>query len=308
MTQKSAFSPPLAALRIFVSAARLLSFSRAAQEHGLSPSAVTQAIARLETGIGVALFSRAVRSVALTPAGAKLFAASAAALRDIDLTVQAIAPRSGSLVRLTAPPTWTALWLMPRLSSFTSVAPGVDVEVDASSRLVDIEAEGFDFGIRYAESLPGHFKRVELFKQCYVPVCAPEVAKPIRQATDFSRTRLLHESDVSRWSGWFEAAAVASTSERAKVWDGATGLYFSQGTLAVNAAIRGLGVALTEPDFVAEELRSGQLAQPIDLRWHSGHTYHAVWSSRSKMSPPARLFLDWIKKQCVSMPGSPHID
>jgi LysR family glycine cleavage system transcriptional activator len=290
---------PLASLRIFVSAARLSSFSGAAREHGLSPSAVTQSIGRLEDTIGTLLFTRAVRSVSLTPAGHRLFATASAALREIDLTIQAITPKSASLVKLTAPPTWTALWLMPRLTSFTQRFPDVQVQVDARSDLLDIEAEGIDLAVRYAETLPGHFKRVALFDQCFVPVCTPAASARLRQISDLAKIRLLHESDTSRWMGWL-GGAEPGRLDSTPLWDGATGLYFSQGTLAVAAAARDLGVALTEPGFVKEQLRVGQLTQPFPYRWYSGHRYHVVWSSRQALGKSARLFLDWLKSESTA--------
>ena len=290
---------PLASLRIFVSAARLLSFAGAAREHGLSPSAVTQTIARLEDGIGTLLFTRAVRHVALTPAGSKLFATAASALREIDLTIESISPRAEALVRLTAPPTWTALWLMPRLTSFTQQNPTVQVEVDASIALVDIEAEGIDLAVRYGEALPSHFKRVPLFEQRFTPVCSPAFAQRLHSIDDLAKERLLHESDTSRWNGWL-SAATGVAEDATPTWDSATGLYFSQGTLAVAAAMRGLGVALTEPGFVHEQLRLGQLVEPFSYRWFSGHCYHVVWSSRQRLTVSARLFLDWLKAEAAA--------
>jgi len=273
-----------------------LSFSGAAREHGLSPSAVTQAISRLEASIGTLLFTRAVRSVTLTPAGARLYATAAAALQEIDLAIESISPRTGHLVRLTAPPTWTALWLMPRLTAFALLHPDVQVEVDASSGMVDIESEGVDLAVRYAEDLPGHFKRVPLFAQTFIPVCSPALAQRLHGIEDLARERLLHESDISRWTGWLATAARASGTAM-PAWDGATGLYFSQGTLAVAAATRGLGIALTEPGFVTEQCRLGQLVQPFQHRWSSGHSYHVVWSSRRRVSAAARSFLDWLKAE-----------
>jgi LysR family glycine cleavage system transcriptional activator len=288
----------LSSLRIFVSAARLVSFSGAAREHGLSPSAVTQAIARLENGVGTLLFTRAVRHVALTPAGLRLFASAAVAIREIDLAVEAISPRAGDLVKLTAPPTWTALWLMPRLSSFTQQNPGIQVEVDASMALVDIEAEGVDLAVRYGDALPSHFKRVPLFEQSFVPVCSPELAQRLHCIDDLAKVRLLHESDLSRWTGWL-STVVGASQDSPPTWDTATGLYFSQGTLAVAAATRGLGVALTEPRFVNEHLQLGQLVEPFAHRWCSGHRYHVVWSSRQRLTPSVRLLLDWLKAEAA---------
>jgi LysR family transcriptional regulator, glycine cleavage system transcriptional activator len=289
---------PLASLRIFVSAARLLSFSGAAREHGISPSAVTQAIARLEDGIGTMLFTRVVRQVSLTPAGSKLFATAASALREIDLAVKSISPRSEALVRLTAPPTWTALWLMPRLISFTQQNPTIQVEVDASAAVLDIESEGIDLAVRYGEALPGHFKRVPLFAQRFMPICSPSLAQRLKHIGNLAKECLLHESDGSRWNDWLNAAT-GTDEVAASLWDRATGLYFSQGTLAVAAAMRGLGVALTEPAFVTEQIRREQLVEPFSYRWHSGHHYHVVWSSRQRLGASVRLFLDWLKAEAT---------
>lgn len=302
-------APQLAALRVFVHVARAGSFAGAARELGLSPAAVSQAVARLEEGLQAALFVRAVRRISLTPAGASLFAATDVALRDIELALKAAGPRTSALVRLTAPPTWVALWLMPRLAGFTQAAPHVQVQVDASSQLQDIEAQGIDFGIRYAQALPPHFKRVGLFDQVFVPVCHPSLAQQLHSLADLQEQRLLHESDLSRWTGWLNAAA-ADAGEEPPAWDGANGLYFSQGTLAVSAASRGLGVALTEPGFVAGASGVGHsggataqaMVQPFAFGWHTGNRYHAVWSSRSPLSAAARQFLDWLKAEAKSEP------
>lgn len=298
-------APPLAAWRVFVHVARAGSFAGAARALGLSPAAVSQAVARLEEHLQSALFVRAVRRISLTPAGATLFAATDAALRDIELALKAAGPRSSALVRLTAPPTWVALWLMPRLAGFTQAAPDIQVQVDASSQLQDIEAEGIDFGIRYAQALPPHFKRVALFDQVFVPVCHARLAACLHSLADLQAQRLLHESDLSRWTAWLAASAMAA-GEEPPAWDGANGLYFSQGTLAVSAASRGLGVALTEPGFIAGANGAASLSetliQPFEFGWHTGNRYHAVWSSRSPLSPAARQFLDWLKAEAKSEP------
>lgn len=282
--------------------ARAGSFASAARALDLSPAAVSQAVSRLEETLQVGLFVRAVRRISLTPAGATLFAAADRALRDIDQALAAIAPKSSALVRLTAPPTWVALWLMPRLSRFTQAAPAIQVQVDASSQLQDIEADGIDLAIRYARSLPPHFKRVALFDQVFVPVCHPALAAQLHGLADLRQQRLLHETDLSRWTAWL-AAAAADAGEDAPAWDGAAGLYFSQGTLAVSAASRGLGVALTEPVFIAgAPVAAGEgLVQPYAFRWKTGFSYHAVWSSRSPLSPAARQFLDWLKAEAAGV-------
>jgi LysR family glycine cleavage system transcriptional activator len=257
---------------------------------------VSQAVSRLEESLQVGLFVRAVRRISLTPAGASLFAAADRALRDIERALAAIAPKSSALVRLTAPPTWVALWLMPRLAGFAQAAPTIQVQVDASSQLQDIEADGIDIGIRYARSLPPHFKRVALFDQVFVPVCHAGIAAQLHGLADLREQRLLHESDLSRWTAWL-AAAAADAGQEPPAWDGAAGLYFSQGTLAVSAASRGLGVALTEPAFIGGAGAGPGLVQPFAFRWKTGFSYHAVWSSRSPLSPAARQFLDWLKAE-----------
>jgi LysR family transcriptional regulator, glycine cleavage system transcriptional activator len=290
---------PLAALQVFVTAARELSFARAAQLHGLSPAAVSQAIAKLERTLGVPLFARAARSVSLTPAGARLHSGVASALRDIDLALAAIALRSQARVRVTAPPTWVALWLMPRLPFFARDAPQIQVEVDASFDVIDLEAQGFDIGVRYAQSLPAHFKAAPLFEQVYVPVCTSEIAQRIHRLADLCGSRLLHETDSSRWAGWM-AAADANQGHLAADQAVALGLYFSHGTLAVNAALSGMGIALTEPSFLAHGELKSKLVQPLPFQWSTGHRYHAVWSGRTPLSPAARQFLDWLKVQALS--------
>jgi LysR family transcriptional regulator, glycine cleavage system transcriptional activator len=286
---------PLEPLRTFRAAARLLSFAGAARELGVTPAAVSQTLSKLERSLGVALFQRGARQVTLSAAGAQFYVAVEPALRGIDEAAQRLAPDQGAAVRVTAPPTWTSLWLMPRLQDFTLRFPNVRVEVDANTRVTDLEGEHFSLGIRYGESLAGHFKRAALFDQRFVPVCSPSVASGLATLDDLSKAKLLHESDTTRWQHWLEEALGADAHRAGQLWDGGSGLYFSHGTLAVQAALRGLGVALTEPSFVVDELARGALVQPFTHCGAARHRYHAVWSARLPLSTSSQSFLDWLK-------------
>lgn len=287
---------PLELLRSFEAAARFSSFSAAARELGVTPPAISQAVARLEQRAGCALFQRAARQVSLTEAGARLWAAVRElqpGLARLDEALATLRPRGAQGVRLSAPPTFTALWLLPRLPGFAEAHPEVPVMVDADRRLVELEAEGFELAIRYAEQPPGHFKRVPLFAQTWVAVCTPTLAAAIRRRGHLGSQRLLHESDASRWQAWFDSHPEPDAQQRAG-WDGASGLFFSQGSLAVAAALRGMGVALTEPAFVQAELARGELVQPLPHQAPSSHRYHLVWSGRYPLSAGARQLKDWL--------------
>lgn len=286
--------PPLHTLRAFEAAARHGSFLRAAEELSVTPAAISQAIALLESRSGLALFVRRVRQVTLTPAGSHLALATRAALQGLARCLRELAPPV-SVVRVSAPPTWTAMWLTPRLSRLTDRYRDLQLQVDATVQVVDLASGEFDFAIRYASHKDSGTRKCRLFAQAFAPVASPALARRLKSPKDLHKARLLHEDDGERWRSWLQHAE-QTTRQRIAV-DTAGGLYFSQGTLAMMAARQGLGVALAEPAFAQNAVAQKELKILFDLPpWHTGHVYHAVWLRQRQMRRATRQVIEWLQE------------
>src|SRR5712671_3365638 len=150
MSRRTPLLPALDFFRGFEAAARHLSFTKAAEELSVTQSAVSRQIQTLEGRLGVALFVRRNRGLALTIAGEQMFRAAASALRVLREAAESIAPGSAQkLVTVTSSIAFCSLWLIPRLSAFRLLQPDVDVRISANNQVLDLDRERIDLAIRY---------------------------------------------------------------------------------------------------------------------------------------------------------------
>jgi DNA-binding transcriptional LysR family regulator len=293
--------PPLDLLEAFEAAARHLSFTRAADELALTQSAVSRQIAGLEDRLGVALFQRRHRALALTEAGQRLHAASAEVLQRLhDLAEQLrVGERRKTLV-VTTTPGFAGLWLIPRLASFVALHPDIDVRVSASYALVKLEREGVDLAVRYCASEHAGPGAIKLFGESITPVCSPALRddpqRPIREPRDLRRHVLLHVEPGSgtaplEWSLWLRAMHIEDL-EPAGV------IHFSLYDQMIHAAIDGQGVALGRLPLVARLIRDGRRAAPFGRRMASAHGYHLLRAKTpAKEKPEVAQFVEWLLRE-----------
>lgn len=290
--------PSLDLLRGFEAAARLLSFTRAGEELHLSQSAVSRQIQDLEAQLGVPLFERRHRALALTGAGRELYPAAAQVLATIRAAADRIRAAAGQrIVAVTTNVTFAALWLVPRLARFTRENPGVDVRIQADTRLHDLERDGFDVALRYCPPDVAGPKALRLFGETVFPVCSPALAgdpkRPLRTPRDLSGHVLLHIDDPEgqtpwlSWRAWLEAEGVGELQPAAN-------LRFTNYSEVIPAALAGQGVALGRSPLVREALKDGKLVAPFRRRAESSRAYYAVTPSRSIPRPEVARFVDWI--------------
>lgn len=291
---------PLNALRTFEAAARHLSFNAAASELFVTPAAVSHQVKHLEAYLGVSLFERHHRSVALTPEGEALATTVGELLGQLDRALDRARTRAPTELRVTTMESFAAKWLVPRLHRFQQAFPDVRVRIDTSDERADFLREGFDVGIRYG---PGNYVgvRAEVLMQAPVfPVCSPtllrDTSKVLQDPDDLRHYTLLHDegatgrSGVPAWADWLAAAGATKVNAVA-------GPVFASMYLAQEAAASGHGVALGLAPLVEEELRQGRLVKPFEQELGNAYSFWLIQREGAKPRPDVEAFCEWLRDE-----------
>ncbi len=232
--------PPLKSLRAFESAARHLSFTRAADELFVTQAAVSHQIKSLEEFLGVPLFVRKNRKLLLTDEGQSYWPK----IRDIfeiltSATDQIKAQGASGALTVSVVPTFATVWLVPRLSRFNQMYPDIEVRLKASDDVVDFVREDVDIAIYYdTGDYPG-MHSVTLLTEQLTPLCSPallEGERPLRSPEDLKHHTLLHDGSTSDWRRWLKYAGVKGINLH-------QGPVFSHTSMVQQAAIYGQGIA-----------------------------------------------------------------
>jgi LysR family glycine cleavage system transcriptional activator len=298
----NSYLPPLGALRAFEAAARHMSFSRAAAELHVTPAAVSHQIHTLEQDLGVRLFQRLNRSIALTTSARVLLPGLTEAFAGIHASVGRLRARNdtGSLT-VTASPSFAAKWLVLRLHRFQEQFPEIDVRISATDDVVDLTKGDFDIAIRYGA---GRYLglEVELLLQNEVfPACSPQLlatGPPLRTPSDLSAHALIHDQAIERdplvptWPMWLKAAGVTNVPP-------AAALSFNNIHLALDAAIAGHGVVLAYSTIAAADLAAGRLVRLFSLALPDQFAYYVVTAPGALERPKVRAFRDWLRREAA---------
>lgn len=289
--------------RAFLAVARHLNFRAAAEELALTQSAVSRQIQALEDEVGVMLFLRHTRAVELTSAGAQLQRAVAPALERIDATVRLVRQTSGRRsVAITTWASFASVWLIPRMEGFQHDNPDIDIRIDATDTIVDLDTSDVDLALRYC--LPGSVDpgAQRLFGEQLAVVASPWLlnsAPPLRRPEDIAQFTLIEAGDAHRtqnlewlsWRRWFELNG--HDKLQPKRW-----LYFNYAQQIVQAALAGQGLALARMPLVADALATGDLVEVLPgLRLDSPLAYWLVVGPRSAQRPEIKAFCDWLLLQ-----------
>lgn len=303
--------PPLNALKAFEAAARHLSVKKAAVELNVTPAAVSHQIRTLEEYLDLQLFHRYNRALELTDAAR----ACLPKLREgFDCLAQAVerlrTHTSGGMLTVSAAPSFAARWLMPRLHRFIAAHHEIDVRVSARMRRVSVDGkvdvaeratietwlDDSDVAILYGH---GHYPDMDvhrLLSLTITPICSPKLLTgehPLRTPEDLKHHMLLHDDTgdmydgESFWEVWLDAAGVTGI-------DAKRGARFSHAVLALEAAIDAVGVVASMPSLAAEELASGKLVMPFDLKVPLDSAYYLVCEPHAKTRPAVAAFRDWL--------------
>ena len=293
--------PPLDLLLAFEAAARHLSFTRAADERFVTQSAISRQIRSLEDDLGVELFARGHRALTLTAPGQKLLQACQGMLAQMRRTVSSIrAPNAREVLALSTTPSFASYWLIPRLHSFTQANPGVDVRLDASYEVRDLQADGFDIAVRYQKANASDGER--LFSESMLPVCAPALRRskdtPLKVPADLRLHTLLEVESMGasgapvEWNSWLQANGVPDLEPRSK-------LTFSSYNEVVAAAVAGQGVALGRRPLLDSLLRQRQLVAPFGDARETAKAYFVLTDPAARVRPAVRALEQWLRTQAA---------
>jgi LysR family glycine cleavage system transcriptional activator len=294
--------PSLDLLQGFEAAARHLSFTKAGEELFLTQSAVSRQIKELEDQLGVPLFHRRHRALALTDAGQQFYAAAAQVLTTMRTATSRLKAQTGSrALSVTTTASFAAMWLIPRLAGFRRTHPGVDVRITADTRVQDLERDGFDLAIRHGPASLAGANAVRLFGERVFPVCSPKLLKkiPLREPADLKNHTLLQYDDPDvrhpwlHWRSWLEVAGIPDLRP-------AGTLSFSGYEQIVPAAVAGHGVALGRMPLLKDMLAARELVAPFkSSAADPARAYYVVVSKNAAGRPEVADFVDWLKEEAA---------
>jgi LysR family glycine cleavage system transcriptional activator len=286
--------PPLAAIRVFEAAARHLSFTRAAQELGMTQAAVSYQIKLLEERVGAPLFLRRPREVALTEAGERL-APEVSRAFDIlrDAFVDFGAREHGTLIVNTMH-TFAAQWLAPRLGIFQLRHPEIAVRLETTDRLIDFAREQTDVVVRAGRGKWPGLSAVKLIDVRFTPMLSPALAATIggvHEPADILKLPLL-DSDDPWWIRWLDAYGLPHDVLKQQKTPS-----MNMQTFDAIAAIAGQGVTLLTPEYFQRELAEGRLIQPFERIIDVGTSYWLAYPEGRRNVAKIKAFRDWVVEE-----------
>lgn len=288
-------TPSLNALTSFEAAARHQSYTLAAAELHITHSAVSQQIRNLENALGTALFARQGRQMQLTEAGAVLLQQIQPALNQIQRALTEVGKsHSAPAIKVSTLPSFATYWLVPRLSKFQKLQPGVAVHIHASQEIKDLERSDTDIAIRYGLGLWSACEAEKFLEDRLFPVCSPHFnkGKLPGNINTLKRYRLLCDDCPLEWNTWSKLAGIDSASFKHET-------YFSDSNLMLAAAIAGQGIAIGRSSLVSADIAAGRLVRLFDVVAPSEYAYYMVTASGKKKSAAVLAFELWLRREAM---------
>ena len=282
-------------LLVFDAAARLGSFTQAAEDLNMQQPSVSAAIKQLEDALGAKLFVRGHRKVSLTAAGVRFYADVSAALADIDASAEAIWQMGRpELVTLNSSAAFSHYWLMPKLGGLRADHPQIDLRLQSSDQEPNLDTENISLAVRLGAGNWPNVHMAKLADEVIFPVANPRVlsaARNLRSVPNLLHERLLHLEEPIRerptWSQWFAHHGIEGR-------DITSGLRLNEYTLVLQAAISGEGFAFGWKHIVQDLLDRDILHGKENWAWRTGNGIYLVWSKNKPLSPNAEIVRDWI--------------
>ena len=282
--------PSLNGLRAFEAAARHLSFTLAASELNVTQTAISHQIRRLEEELGIRLFIRQNRALALTPEARDYLPGVRAAFNDLRLATDRLLRKDDDKVlTVSTLASLAAKWLLPRLTDFQEAHPGIDVRITTSTSLVDFQRDDVDAAIRYGRGQWPGLRADWLMADELFPVCSPSLLrgdKPLRQPEDLKGYPLLHTSNANSddWRLWLTAAGLPADIAKQP------GITFDMIFMTIQAAIDGIGVAMGRTSYVSDDIAKGRLVVPFKIALPADAGFYLVSPEGRREAPKLAAF------------------
>jgi LysR family transcriptional regulator of beta-lactamase len=278
---------PLNALRAFEASARHLSFTRAGLELHVTQAAVSHQVKALEERLGVVLFRRLPRGLALTDEGLALLPTLRDAFERIGEVLERFeGGRVLEVLSVGVVGTFAVGWLIPRLPAFRDAHPFVDLRLYTNNNRIDIAGEGLDCAIRFGDGAWHGTEAVELSAAPMTPLCSPPSGERLSSPAALAGEVLLRSYRAEDWPDWFAAAGLSPPAIRGPVFDSSW--------VMVEAAIQGAGVALAPAAMFGRDLEQGRLVRPFALEVDTGR-YWLTWLKSRPMTPALAAFRAWLE-------------
>ncbi|WP_153770756.1 LysR family transcriptional regulator [Labrenzia sp. CE80] len=278
---------PLNALRAFEASARLGSFTKAGLELRVSQTAVSHQVKALEALLGISLFERLPRGVALTDEGQTLLPVLSDAFRRLSATLSRFEDGNfKEVLTVGTVSTFANGWLIRRLDDFADRHPGVDLRLKTNNNRADLMEDGLDYFIRFGDGAWHGTNAVHLTAAPFSPVCAPQIADRLARPEDLLNETLLRSYRVNEWNQWFLMAGVPLPPVR--------GWMFDSSIAMAGAAAQGAGVGLVPVSMFESELESGQIVRPFPQDVTLG-SYWLTWLKSRQETPLMQVFRNWLQ-------------
>ena len=282
-------------LIVFDAAARLGSFTRAADELKMQQPSVSGIIKQLEASLGLQLFERNHRKIELTAPGKTLFAAVERGLTDIERAIELIKETSASeYVTLNSSSAFSYYWMIPRLAALHEQHPGIDLRMQTSDREPDLDAEQIDLAIRLGNGDWKDCHSTKIADEIIAPVASRAVmesASNLKNIEDLLNERLIHLEEPIRerptWQQWFTHHGITEKEPK-------SGLRLNDYALVLQAAVSGEGFSFGWEHIVRNLLEREMLVTKSEWAWNTGRGIYLVWSKKHPIGPKAELVREWI--------------
>jgi DNA-binding transcriptional LysR family regulator len=283
-------------LRAIETVARAGTLQKAADELGVSASAVSQLVNRAEKQIGRAVFERTRSGLVPTEFGRRFADRLTVAFRELSGAMALAEDAADNRLVVSVAPALATRWLVPRLSRFYAIHPAIMLRIDASTKLADLDHSDIDLGIRMGDgSWPG-VKADLLFAQCMFPVCTPAIAARLKRVEDLADEWVIREeSGMVDWQRWFARAGATGVTPK-------QGASFTDPNLCLEATIGGQGVMLASQLLAADALADGRLVAPFGITADSGFGYYVVTSAAKRPSRKVKAFVKWLAEEADKTP------
>jgi LysR family glycine cleavage system transcriptional activator len=291
-------TPSLKAIKTFQIAAKHTSFAVAADELCITPSAVSHQIKTLETQLGLPLFSRNARALALTDAGARYLEQIDDLFMRLESVTEQLRARFGrSSVRLHVPAYFASEMLLPRLSEFSQLHDGIDLRIDTSGNGGRNHVAEADISVVVGTGPWNGLVAHPLFAQTMVPACSPELLaeKPVLRYEDLNaHTLLVHEARREDWDRW--ASAVGMKDLRP-----AQIVRIDSMSAATRAAEKKIGIALLPAELSRRKFAAGRLVRVFDDELVTQENYTLLVRTEDENRDDIRALCAWLIESCRAL-------